>query len=129
MPILTNELRRSNTFIWLLVIDVLLFITMYSVHDIVNNLRSELISEIEYEVVGTAEKINLTIVNENGEEEYFSEISLPYNKIFKTIHYIYISAENLDSTGLVNVRIYKDGKIFKEDASDEAYATVTVMSD
>lgn len=129
MPILTNELRRSNTFIWLLVIDVLLFITMYTVHDIVNNLRSELISEIEYEVVGTAEKINLTIVNENGEEEYFSEISLPYNKIFKTIHYIYISAENLDSTGLVNVRIYKDGKIFKEDASDEAYVTVTVMSD
>lgn len=129
MPILINELRRSNTFIWLLVIDILLFITMYTVHDIVNDIRSELISEIEYEVVGTAEKIKLTIVNEYGEEEYFSEISLPYNKIFKTVHDIYISAENLDSIGLVNVRIYKDGKIFKEDASDEGYATITVMSD
>ncbi|MGA2669451.1 MAG: hypothetical protein ABSF32_11150, partial [Ignavibacteria bacterium] len=81
----------------------------------------------EYEVTGTSGLVDITISNESGGTEQFSNVTTPWKKSYymKSGH-VYISAQNQRERGTVNVKVYVDGKVLKESSSEGAYVIASV---
>jgi len=88
---------------------------------------------IKYEVIGTAEFVNITINNSGGNTEQFSNVPIPWNISFDVVldkngydyFFIYVSAQNMGSTGSVTSNIYVDGKVAQTATSSGAYVIAT----
>ena len=68
--------------------------------------------EIYYEVVGSADKVSITLTNQQGNTVQFTDIKLPYHQRY-TVNkrdFIYISAQNEGSYGSVTANIYVNKK-------------------
>jgi len=86
--------------------------------------------EIEYEITGTATTVDITMNNQDSGTEQHSNVSVPWTKSFSVnvsggYYFAYISAQNNGSSGSVTVKIYKNGKLFKQATSSGAYAIAT----
>ena len=79
------------------------------------NPTSPTIFNVEYKVTGTAHKVDVTYANQNEDTAQESNVNVPWSYSFKGNpgNFVYISAQNQDSTGSVIVTIYKDGSVFK----------------
>ena len=82
---------------------------------------------VEYEVTGSASKVDVTYENEDGGTSQESDVSVPWSYSFKGYSgdFVYISAQNQGETGSVTVTIYKNGSVFKTSTSSGAYVIAT----
>jgi len=82
---------------------------------------------VEYEVKGTAKKVDITYENEDEGTSQWSNIIPPWTYKFtgEEGQFVYISAQNDDSIGSVTVTIYVDSTIFKTSTSSGAYVIAT----
>jgi len=80
-------------------------------------------SVVEYEITGTATSVSVTLQNETGGTEQYSDVSVPHTYTFNsyTDWFLYISAQNQGGSGSVTVTIYVDGEVFKTSTSSGAY--------
>jgi hypothetical protein len=89
--------------------------------------KSELYN-VRYEVTGTAESVLITYADEKGKLIQISDIALPWKKIISLEKYgnLTLIAQNQNVTGDMTVRIYIDGKLFKESSSSEPHGIANV---
>lgn len=83
--------------------------------------------DVEYDVTGTADKVNITITNSSGENVQYNNASLPQSFTYSEFNNknLYVSAENLGETGNVTVSIYLQGELYKTSTASEAYSIAT----
>jgi len=80
---------------------------------------------VEYRVSGSGKRFDVSINNETGETSKFDDISSGWTYNFSTDdpnHFLYISAQNQDSSGSVITEIYVYGDQKKVSTSNGAYA-------
>ncbi len=94
--------------------------------------------DIKYVVSGTARSVDLTIENSSGGVSQYSNKSLPWEYVFsvKSSKYnspfLYVSAQNNNSSGSVTVKIYikksieENYALFKTSTSKGSYVISTV---
>jgi hypothetical protein len=89
--------------------------------------KSELYN-VRYEVTGTAESVLITYADEKGKIIQLSDIALPWKKIISVEKSsdLTLIAQNQKDNGSVNVRIYIDGKLYKESSSSEPHGIANV---
>ena len=89
--------------------------------------KSELYS-VRYEVTGTAESVLITYADEKGKIMQLNDIALPWKKIISVEKgdNLTLIAQNQKDTGSITVRIYIDGKLFKESSSSEPHGIANV---
>jgi hypothetical protein len=83
--------------------------------------------QVKYSVTGSATKVDITYENEDGGTSQVAGASVPWSYSFtgEKGDFVYISAQNQDSTGTVTVTIYRDGDTFKTSTSSGAYVIAT----
>ena len=87
------------------------------------------VARIKYEVTGTASSVSITLTNENGGTEQYSNVRLPGSYAFSVpikrgsfnYYHALIMAQNDGSRGDVTVTIYVNGKKFRTATSSGAY--------
>ncbi len=83
--------------------------------------------EVEYSITGTAKSVSVTYESEGGGTSQESEVSLPWKMSFTGMigDFVYVSAQNQNSTGSVKCTIYKNGSILETSESSGAYVIST----
>ncbi|MCD4707723.1 MAG: MmpS family protein [Candidatus Sabulitectum sp.] len=83
---------------------------------------------VKYEVVGSAETVNITFENGSGGISQMANVALPWSHSFSadSDDYVYLYAQNQGETGSITVTIYKDGDVFKRATSEGAYVVASV---
>ena len=83
---------------------------------------------VVYEVTGTAKKVEIAYRNASGRTEKVT-VGLPYNTSFsgKPGSLVYLSAENTDRDGNIQVTIRINGSIVHQDATERAFGVVVVQ--
>ncbi|MCK5133552.1 MAG: hypothetical protein KAR40_15535 [Candidatus Sabulitectum sp.] len=84
--------------------------------------------DVRYEVVGSAETVNITFENGSGGVSQMADIALPWSHSFSADpdDYVYLYAQNQGESGSITVTIYKDGDVFKRATSEGAYVVASV---
>ena len=80
--------------------------------------------DVEYKVSGSGGEFDVTIMNEDGGTSQFSNVASGWTHSFATSdsdHFLYVSAQNQNSSGSVTTKIYVDGKQKKTSTSNGAY--------
>lgn len=80
---------------------------------------------VEYRVSGSGKSFDVTIKSDTGKTSQFDDISSGWTYNFSTEdpnHFLYISAQNQDSSGSVTTEIYVYGDQKKVSTSNGAYA-------
>ena len=80
--------------------------------------------DVEYKVSGSGGSFDVTISNEDDGTSQFDNVSSGWTYSFSTTdsdHFLYVSAQNQNSSGSVTTKIYVDGKQKKTSTSDGAY--------
>lgn len=82
---------------------------------------------VEYEVTGSAEKVNITISIPGGGTEQFSNVTTRWHKdfYFDDGEFLYVAAQNLTKSGEVIVRIYVRSQQVREGRSRGAFVIAT----
>lgn len=83
--------------------------------------------EVEYEIWGTANSVNITLSNSTGGTEQYGNVILPktFSYIKFSADFLYISAQNTGSSGTVNVRCYLYDNLKDSAHSEGAYVIAT----
>jgi hypothetical protein len=86
---------------------------------------------LEYQVTGTATRVNIEYQNLKGGYAKLMNVALPWN--YQTHYYdstvgtsVYLSAQNLDSVGNVTVTINAKGALYKQATTTDPYGFVAV---
>lgn len=86
----------------------------------------DIYSNVRYEITGTATSASLTYSNRSGGTEQIT-VDVPhtieYDDFFD--NFMYISAQNQDSTGSITVSIYRNGGLMDTATSSGAYVIAT----
>lgn len=84
--------------------------------------------DAKYEVTGTANSVLITYSDEKGNVMQLSNIALPWKKVLSVKKYgdLTLIAQNQKDNGTMTVRIFIDGKLFKESTSAEPYGIASV---
>ena len=80
---------------------------------------------VEYRLGGTASRANITIENESGGTEQFSNVPVKgWSKKFgaERRQFVYISAQNQDEGGTIRCEIWVNGELWKEAESIGSYS-------
>ena len=80
--------------------------------------------DVEYRVSGSGGSFDVTISNEDDGTSQFDNVSSGWKHSFSTTdsdHFLYVSAQNQNSTGSVTAKIYVDGREKKKSTSNGAY--------
>jgi len=81
---------------------------------------------VKYEVTGTSGSVSITIYNSTGGIEQYNDVTTPWDKtIYMKEGFMYVSAQNQKDRGTVKVKIYVDGDLVKESASEGEYCIAT----
>ena len=85
---------------------------------------------VVYEVTGTAKKVEVKFLNSAGRTEQIA-VALPYSKSFdgKRGASVYLSAENMDRDGNVQVKIRVNGSVVYQASTEQAFGIVTARGD
>jgi hypothetical protein len=83
-----------------------------------------------YEVSGTANNYNLTIEAAPSGTEQYSNVGSGWKYTWTQVNdnprFLYVSAQNQNSSGTVIVKIIKDGTVIATNTSSGAYVIATV---
>lgn len=84
--------------------------------------------DVRYEVVGSAESVNITFENAGGGISQMANVALPWSHSFSADpgDYVYLFAQNQGKNGSITVTIYKDGDVFKRATSEGEYVVASV---
>jgi hypothetical protein len=80
--------------------------------------------DVEYKVSGSGGSFDVTISNEDDGSSQFDNVNSGWSYSFHTDdsdHFLYISAQNQNSSGSVTTKIYVGGKKKKSSTSEGAY--------
>lgn len=82
---------------------------------------------VKYQVTGTAQTVNVTIVNTDVDKSQFKGIPTPWTYTFSSSYdtWVYCSAQNLGTSGSVTVTIYVDDVQFEQSTRTGAYGSAT----
>ncbi len=87
--------------------------------------------QVEYKVTCTTGLIDLTISNENEGTSQYDDMATPWSYSFEVDNpeygyfFVYVSAQNQQSSGTVTAQIYVDGSLYKTSTSTGAYVIAT----
>jgi hypothetical protein len=83
---------------------------------------------VTYEVTGDAESVNVTVSNDNGGQEQYNDIPLPWRIDYGGFEesYVYLYAYNNGDSGTITISIYVNGKLFKTATSSGPYTNAVV---
>jgi hypothetical protein len=84
-----------------------------------------------YEVTGTSGNYSVTIQNTDNNTQQWSTVGngWKYNWTQTGTRWLYLSAQNNNSTGNVTVKIYRGSKVVAENTSYGGYSIATVDGD
>jgi len=84
--------------------------------------------DVRYEVIGTAESVDITYENLNGGISQVTGLPLPWSITItgNSGDYVYLSAHNTGDSGSLTVTIYDNGDVFKRATSEGAHVTASV---
>ena len=87
--------------------------------------------EYKYEVTGTSGNYSVTIQNTDDQTQQYSNVGNGwwYKWTQTGTRWLYLSAQNNNSSGSVTVRIYRAGKVVAENTSYGGYTIATVNGD
>jgi len=80
--------------------------------------------DVEYKVSGSGGSFDVTISNKDDGTSQYDNVSSGWTYSFSTSdhgRFLYVSAQNQNSSGSVNTKIYVDGKQKKTSTSSGAY--------
>ena len=82
---------------------------------------------VVYKLDGTAQEVNVTLSNDTGGTEQYTDVTLPKKYTYTSFDdsFTYISAQNQGASGTVTVSIYVNGELFKTSSSSGAYVIAT----
>ena len=86
---------------------------------------------VEYKASCTTGLVDLTISNKDGGTSQFDDMTIPWSYSFEVDNpeygyfFVYVSAQNQQSSGTVTVQIYVDGSLYKSSTSTGAYVIAT----
>jgi len=82
---------------------------------------------VEYKITGTASSVFVTLSNATGGTEQFSNVRVPHTYSFETFRdrFLYVSAQNLGTSGSVTVTIYLHGRAVATSTSSGAYVVAS----
>ena len=82
---------------------------------------------IVYKVTGTCGNVSLTYENSSGGTSQISSATLPWTYTFTASGYtfLYVSAQNNNSSGTVTAEIDVNGSVYKTSTSSGAYVIAT----
>jgi hypothetical protein len=80
---------------------------------------------VTFEITGSAERVELTL--EGGEETEQGEYQIPFSQEVSVDSgdFVYISAQNLGTTGTVTCTIYVDGELLATTTAQGSYVVVS----
>jgi hypothetical protein len=85
--------------------------------------------EIKYEVTGDVSSVDITMNNKYDNTEQHADVILPFSYEFTVPYgeyfFLYISAQNNDSSGSVTTKIYIDGTVEEQSTSSGSYVIST----
>ena len=89
--------------------------------------KAESEAEYKYEVTGTSGNYSVTIENSDEDTQQWSSVGNGwwYKWTQTGERWLYVSAQNNNSTGNVTVKIIRDGKVLKENTSYGGYSIAT----
>jgi hypothetical protein len=87
----------------------------------------DLYPSVEYKVTGNVSAVDITIENSSGGTSQYSDQSLPWSYSFESTSgsFVYVSAQNQDSSGSIEVSIYVDDDRWKDSSSSGGYCIAT----
>lgn len=90
-------------------------------------IEPDLSRKVVYTAICSTGTMDITIENENGGTSQYSDVSSPWTYSFtsKSGKFVYVSAQNNQSSGSVVTDITVDGNIFKHGSSSGAYVIST----
>jgi len=93
--------------------------------------KEEVNVEYKYEVTGTGGSYDVTIQNTDNNVQQYSNVGNGwwYKWTQTGSRWLYLSAQNNNSTGNVTVKIYRAGKVVAENTSYGGYTIATVDGD
>jgi hypothetical protein len=108
-----------------------LFSTLISFTLLIGCSKESLTSEYKYEVSGTSGNYSVTIQNADDNTQQWSEVGNGwwYSWDQTGTRWLYISAQNNNSSGSVTVKIIKEGEVISENTSFGGYTIATVSGD
>ena len=70
---------------------------------------------VTYEVTGDAESVNVTVSNDNGSTEEYTDVPLPWRMDYGGFDesYVYLYAYNRGESGTIHLAIYVNGQLYK----------------
>jgi len=86
---------------------------------------------VEYKVSCTTGLVDLTIENKDGGVSQFDDMATPWSYSFEVDNpeygyfFVYVSAQNQQSSGTVTAQIYVDNSLYKTSTSTGAYVIAT----
>jgi hypothetical protein len=82
---------------------------------------------VVYKITGTAQRVDVTLSNDTGGTEQYSNVYVPREYWYPTFSddFVYISAQNQGESGSVTVSIYVNDALFKTSTSSGAYVIAT----
>ena len=109
---------------------LLLIFILFSITTFVGCEKEDVIHNYAYEVSGSANKYNVTIEAAPKGTAQYSNVTSGWRYTWKQTNYnprfLYISAQNQNSTGTVIVKIIKNGTVIATNTSSGAYVIATV---
>lgn len=87
--------------------------------------------QVEYKVTCNTGLVDLTIENSNGGTSQYDDMATPWSYSFEVDKpeygyvFVYVSAQNQQSSGTVTAQIYVDGTLYKTSTSTGAYVIAT----
>ena len=93
--------------------------------------KEEVNVEYKYEVTGTGGSYNVTLQNTDNNTQQYSNVGNTwwYKWTQTGTRWLYVSAQNNNSTGNVTVKIYRAGKVVAENTSYGGYTIATIDGD
>ncbi len=86
---------------------------------------------VEYKVTCTTGLVDLTIENASGGTSQFDDMATPWSYSFEVNNpeygyfFVYVSAQNQQSSGTVTAQIYVNNSLYKTSTSTGAYVIAT----
>ena len=86
---------------------------------------------VTYEVTGDADTVNIRVTDDDGIDQEFKDVSLPWRAIYADFSrsYVYLYAWNTGEDGTITATIYVNGQVFKSLTVTGPGTNVTLYGD
>jgi hypothetical protein len=105
-----------------------IIVVLFAMICVGTNIACRQMDNVTYEVTGDADSVDVTVSNDNGGQEQYNDVPLPWRMDYGgfTERYVYLYAYNNGDSGTITISIYVNGKLFKTATSSGPYTNAVV---